>query len=119
MEYVVETEKEIVQNYIIKSKQERIEWELSHSKKRKDIIWHFHKPDIFKEACLHAVDYMDKEAMKNYLHKLSGAENVYFIGEDYIGEMLLEQAATLNPLKITIQTESPARTVASPHQSWQ
>lgn len=34
MEYVVETEKEIVQNYIIKSKQERIEWELSHSKKR-------------------------------------------------------------------------------------
>nr|WP_270514947.1 hypothetical protein [Coprococcus catus] len=93
MEYVVETEKEIVQNYIIKSKQERIEWELSHSKKRKDIIWHFHKPDIFKEACLHAVDYMDKEAMKNYLHKLSGAENVYFIGEDYIGKMLLEQAA--------------------------
>ena len=93
MEYVVETEKEIVQNYIIKSKQERIEWELSHSKKRKDIIWHFHKPDIFKEACLHAVDYMDKEAMKNYLHKLNGAENVYFIGEDYIGEMLLEQAA--------------------------
>ena len=89
MEYVVETEKEIVQNYIIKSKQERIEWELSHSKKRKDIIWHFHKPDIFKEASLHAVDYMDKEAMKNYLHKLSGAENVYFIGEDYIGEMLL------------------------------
>ena len=56
MEYVVETEKEIVQNYIIKSKQERIEWELSHSKKRKDIIWHFHKPDIFKEASLHAVD---------------------------------------------------------------
>ena len=93
MEYVVETEKEIVQNYIIKSKQERIEWELSHSKKRKDIIWHFHKPDIFKEASLHAVDYMDKEAMKNYLHKLSGAENVYFIGEDYIGKMLLEQAA--------------------------
>lgn len=34
-----------------------------------------------------------KEEMKNYLHKLSGAENVYFIGEDYIGEMLLEQAA--------------------------
>ena len=34
-----------------------------------------------------------KEAMKNYLHKLSGAENVYFIGEDYIGKMLLEQAA--------------------------
>lgn len=34
MEYVVETEKEIVQNYIIKSKQERIEWELSHLKKR-------------------------------------------------------------------------------------
>lgn len=34
MEYVVETEKEIVQNYIIKSKQERIEWELSHSQKR-------------------------------------------------------------------------------------
>lgn len=27
-----------------------------------------------------------KEAMKNYLHKLSGAENVYFIGEDYIGK---------------------------------
>ena len=91
MEYVVETEKEIVQNYIIKSKQERIEWELSHSKKRKDIIWHFHKPDIFKEACLHPVDYMDQEAMKNYLHKLSGAENVYFIGEDYIVKMLLEK----------------------------
>ena len=85
MEYVVETEKEIVQNYIIKSKQERIEWELNHPQKRKDIIWHFHKPDIFKEACLHPVDYMDQEAMKNYLHKLSSAENVYFIGEDYIG----------------------------------
>ena len=83
MEYVVETEKEIVQNYIIKSKQERIEWELNHPQKRKDIIWHFHKPDIFKEACLHPVDYMDQEAMKNYLHKLSSAENVYFIGEDY------------------------------------
>ena len=46
MEYVVETEKEIVQNYIIKSKQERIEWELNHPQKRKDIIWHFHKPDV-------------------------------------------------------------------------
>ena len=30
MEYVVETEKEIVQYYIIKSKQERIEWEVNH-----------------------------------------------------------------------------------------
>ena len=26
-----------------------------------------------------------KEAMKNYLHKLSGAENVYFIGENAVG----------------------------------
>ena len=61
MEYVVETEKEIVQNYIIKSKQERIEWELSHSKKRKNIIWHFHKPVFLKKlVCMRLIIWIKK-----------------------------------------------------------
>ncbi len=85
-------ENEIVQKYVVSNKQERIKWELSNSKKREAISKHFHKPTIFKTECLYPINYMDKTEMQTYLYNLSKKSNVYFIGEDYIGDLSLKEA---------------------------
>lgn len=86
-------EYEIVKKYVKKNKQKRIIWEFSNSKKRRDVIWKFFAgPDIFKENCLHPIKYMSDSEMEQYLYQLSGSKNVYYIGEGYIGELLLKQA---------------------------
>lgn len=86
-------EEEIIKQYIKKNKQERILWEFNNPKKRKQVIWRFNKPGIFIEKCLSPIGYMDKEHMIRYLFGLSGVSDVYYIGEDYIGYLSLEQAA--------------------------
>ena len=88
-------EEEIVKKYIIKNKQNRIIWELNNPKKRNNVIWRFHRPDIFSEKCLYPVEYMDRSGMNKYLFELSGASEVYFIGESYIGYLSLNQATEL------------------------
>lgn len=86
-------EEEIIKKYIKKNKQERMIWELNNPQKREEVIWRFSKPGIFIEKCLTPIGYMDKIHMIEYLFKLSGVSNVYYIGEDYIGYLSLEQAA--------------------------
>lgn len=86
-------EEEIIKQYIKKNKQERMLWELNNPQKREEVIWRFSKPGIFIEKCLTPIGYMDKIHMIEYLFKLSGVSNVYYIGEDYIGYLSLEQAA--------------------------
>lgn len=86
-------EKEIIEQYVKKNKQERIIWELDNPKKRSSVIWRFHRPKIFIEKCLKPIGYMDKKQMIKYLSELSGAVDVYFIGEIYIGYLSLEEAA--------------------------
>lgn len=85
-------EKEIVKKYVKKNRQERIWWEFCNSKKRKDVIWRFHSPDIFKENCLQSIEYMDKNDMKKRLSKLGAGKEVYYIGESIIGSLTLNQA---------------------------
>lgn len=77
-------EEEIIKQYIKKNKQERMLWELNNPQKREEVIWRFSKPGIFIEKCLTPIGYMDKIHMIEYLFKLSGVSNVYYIGEDYL-----------------------------------
>lgn len=85
-------EEEIVKKYVIKNKQERILWELSSPRKREQIFWRFADSEILKSSCLKPIEYMSVETMEKYLFKLTGVKSVYFIGEDYIGELTLRQA---------------------------
>lgn len=89
----LDIEKEIVEKYVKKHKQERILWELSKNKKRKDVIWKFAGTDIFKDNCLQKVEYMSKSLMVKYLHEIGAPQKIYYIGESCIGEMNLEEAA--------------------------
>ncbi len=54
--------------------------------------WRFVSPDIFIQAYLHKVQYMTGDEMEECLFKLSGVQDVYFIGEDYVGVLSLKQA---------------------------
>ena len=86
-------EEEIVKKYVIKNKQERILWELSNPQKRPNIIWQFAGLRLFKKSCLQLTKYMPPEELEKCLFQLTEAKLVYFIGEDYIGELSLTQAA--------------------------
>ncbi len=87
------TEIEIVKLYVIKNRQDRIVWELGNPKKRDFImIKRFPGPENFKKSCMRSVEYMAPDEMKTYLHQLSKAKEVYYIGDNYIGVLSLEQA---------------------------
>lgn len=86
-------ELEIIKKYINKDKQERIIWEFGNSKKRDNIMLErFAGPDIFNKNCLQLLEYMPPDVMEKYLFQLSRAKDIYFIGQDYIGELPLKQA---------------------------
>ncbi len=87
-------EEEIIRKYIAKEKQERLLWELNSPKKRNAVFWHFAGMNCFKRECLHPVEYMSGEKMTKYLRQLSHGQDVYFVGESYIGTLPLEQAVT-------------------------
>lgn len=85
-------EEEIVKKFVIKSKQERILWELSTSKARENVFWKFAGPGIFKNHCLKIAQYMAPNELQKYLFELTHTHKVYFMGENYIGEMSLKEA---------------------------
>lgn len=85
-------EEEIIRKYIVKEKQDRFIWELNNSEKRNTVFWHFAGPKYFKKECLQPIAYMSGDKMRNYLLQLSEAENVYFVGESYIGVLPLKEA---------------------------
>lgn len=58
-------ESEIIKQFVIKNKQERVIWELSNSKKRKSIFWKFAGADIFKNDCLNKLDNMSGMSLKS------------------------------------------------------
>lgn len=85
---------EIIKKFVNTSKQERIIWELSNPKKRKDVVFmRFPGPHIFKENCLQPVAYMSEVEMEKQLFQLGHVQDVYYIGESYIGKMALKDAA--------------------------
>jgi hypothetical protein len=86
-------EEKIIINYIVKSKQERLLWELSTPRKREKVIWKFSDTKLFKRNCLVPVAYMSADQLDRYFSPMVMAPNVYFIGEDYIGPLTLKQAA--------------------------
>lgn len=84
-------ENEIIKNYVIKDKQERIIWELSTPKKREDVFWRFSGTNIFKPNCLLQV----KDIPIDYLRKICSKQKnsgAYIIGSSYIGEISLEES---------------------------
>lgn len=90
---ISDIEVEVIKKYVVKSKQERILWELSNPEKRKDIIFkRFPGPNLFKSHCLQEVGYMSEIEMEKKLFQLSKTTEVYYIGERYIGSMSLKDA---------------------------
>lgn len=85
-------EEEFVKKFIIKNKQERILWELRSSKKRESVFWRFAGTEILKKECLNDLGYMPQKELEGYLLKYVRSRCVYFIGNDYIGEISLEEA---------------------------
>ena len=62
-------EEEIVKNYVVKNRQERILWELSSPRKRSGIMWrHFPGVRLFKAECLQATDHMPPSVMEKRLN---------------------------------------------------
>lgn len=85
-------EEEFVKKFIIKNKQERILWELQSSKKRESVFWRFAGTEIFKKECLNDLAYMPQKELERYLLKYARLGYVYFIGNDFVGEISLEDA---------------------------
>ena len=85
-------EEEIVRYYIKENKQERILWELNSPKKRKDIIWKFAGTDLFKMQHMKATRFLSATSLKEHLFQISKNQTVYFLGEDYIGQLSITQA---------------------------
>ena len=88
----LDIEREIVEKYVKKNKQERILWELTNVKKRDGVIWKFEGTAIFKDSCLQKIEYMSGSLLVKYLYELGSSKSIYYIGESYIGEMNLEEA---------------------------
>lgn len=87
-----EIEAEIIRQFCVKNKQDRIIWELSNSKKRDKVIWRFAGIQLFKKECLKEVEYMSKKELEKYLYEKSKTLNVYYMGLDYLGPLKLEEA---------------------------
>ena len=88
-----EIELEIVRNYVNKNRQERIIWEFDNHKRRENIMLkRFASPDIFKKNCMDVVEYLSPNALEKYLSQFNKETNIYFIGENYIGDLSLKQA---------------------------
>ena len=85
-------EEEVIKHFVVKNKQERILWELGNTKRRAQVFWRFAGSEIFKRECLSVIDYMPPEELAKYLSRFTHAESVYYIGEDYIGEMTLKDS---------------------------
>ena len=85
-------EKEIVNHFIIKNRQERLLWELNSPRKRNQVFWQFAGPKLFKKECIDFVDYMSSDQIEKFAFTHTTTKNVYYIGEDYIGELSIKQA---------------------------
>ncbi len=89
-----EIEIEIIKNFIVKSKQERLIWELGSPRKRDKVAFmRLCDYTLFKQECLQPLDYMGAKALEKFLFQQSGAKEVYYIGMHYIGKRSLRDAA--------------------------
>ena len=86
-------EQEIIDNFIISNRKERLYWELCNIKKRENIMLkRFAGPTLFKKDCLQPVKYMPPEMLMVQLLDLGGSNQTYFMGEEYIGTLSLRDA---------------------------
>ena len=86
-------ELEVIRSFVKESKQDRIIWELNSPRKRDSVIWKFVGPEIFKNNCLIPTVYMSAIQLEKHLAPMLTRKNVYYIGEGFIGELTLNQAA--------------------------
>lgn len=88
-----EIEKEIIRNFVVKSKQERILWELQSRKYRDSVAFgRFCGAEIFKAQCLYPVESWRSDILENYLLQLGGTQNAYVLSTNGICECSLKEA---------------------------
>ena len=85
-------EEEIIKQFVVKNKQERILWELRNLKKREQVFWRFAGPNILSRECLKKMEYRSIEELELFLRNYILTNKVYYIGGVYIGEIILEEA---------------------------
>ena len=91
----LEIEYQIIKQFVVNRKQERIIWELSSKTKREKVFWHFSDVNLLKKECLQSIEYMSPSELKTYLLQLNEARTVYYMGESYIGVLSLDNAIQL------------------------
>ena len=83
---------ELIKRFVKSNKQERLIYELQNPKKKEELFWRFAGKDVFKMECLQETDYMPDDVMVKKLYQLGKSDEVYFIGESYVGEISLKEA---------------------------
>ncbi len=87
-----EIEKEMVYNFVIKEKRERILWEIASKRKRRGVIQErFHDERYFIKKILKPVDFLLAKDLENLLFRVGKTKNVYYFGS-FIEETTLEYA---------------------------
>ncbi|MDD3217836.1 MAG: hypothetical protein PHC41_03350 [Lachnospiraceae bacterium] len=64
----------------------------------------FDVPNYFIQEYMHQMEYMGVEELEKYLRKVSGNsdDKVYFMGETYIGSLMMEDALT----RVVLESET-------------
>lgn len=88
----VEIEREIINCFFKKNKQERMIWELENPEKRKYFWNRIAHLTVLEESCLQVSEYKNYEELQQFLMEKSGRKEIYMIGESYIGEIAIEDA---------------------------
>ena len=86
-------EKEIISLFVRKNKRKRIRWELARKEKRENVLWmRFNHEHNLMDDCMIEVDQLSYGQIKKILFEMSKAKDVYYMGEDEIRCMDLNEA---------------------------
>lgn len=85
-------EREIIKSFFLKNKQDRLIWELNNPRKRKRFVDRIAHPTYIDESCMKVSEMNSLEEVKHFLQNISGTNEIYMIGESYIGEITIDNA---------------------------
>lgn len=78
-------EEEIIRFFFIKEKQDRVIWELSNPKKRRNCLWKICDQgySMLNPKCIRNIKFMDSDALESALVMRGANQPKYYIGEDW------------------------------------